>query len=257
MRISFTSASRLVFLLTYTSILSYAQTDVEARAAQASQALIKGHVAWKTKLSSPGASIQAKRVGREGSPVSYNLYVSGLPSDVLYTALTWPVGQPEPSPIMSGVTVGKGGILICAGRTPEQCGDPSKKDDPIDFTFNPAKGEPYRLALEAGSYRVTVVIVPDPIVANNKGCTLSVERLLPHFELAYFTGNGFPPDSDVSFDGESYGEKHPIKTKTDGKGNLEFALMPFVSGHRRGTTTVKNVGLNCSPSIKFDWGDNS
>lgn len=37
------------------------------------------------------------------------------------------------------------------------------------------------------------VIVPDPIFARDKGCTLSVERLLPHFELAYFTGTGFPP----------------------------------------------------------------
>jgi hypothetical protein len=201
-----------------------------------------------------GHPVQAKEAGHEGSLVRYNLYILGLPTDELYTAVSWPVGQKKPSPVMEGVTIGKGGVVMCAGRTPEQCGDPSKKDDPIDFAFNPAKGEPYRLALVAGENRVAIVIVPDPIIAKDKGCALEVERLLPHFELAYFTGTGFPPNIDVSFDGESYGEKHPVKTKTDSEGNLSFALMPFVSGHPRGTTTVKGVGMSCAPSIKFDWG---
>jgi hypothetical protein len=143
---------------------------------------------------------------------------------------------------------------MCAGRTPEQCGDSSNKDDPINFAFDAAKGEPYRIALVSGDNRVTLVIVPDPITAKDKGCTLSVERLLPRFELAYFTGTGFPPNSDASFESQSYDEKHPLKTKTDGEGNLQFALLPFVSGRQKGTTTVKGVGMNCSPSIKFEWG---
>jgi hypothetical protein len=112
------------------------------------------------------------------------------------------------------------------------------RDEPIDFTFNPAKGELYSLALVAGDNRVAVVIVPDPIFAKDKGCTPSVERLLPHFELAYFAGSG-PPHSDVSFDGQSYGEKHPVKTKADSEGNIQFAPMPFVSGHHKGTTTIR------------------
>jgi hypothetical protein len=86
----------------------------------------------------------------------------------------------------AGLSIGKNGIVMCAGRTPEQCGDSSQKDDPADLAFNPAKGEPYRLALVAGDDRVSVVIVPDPITGKHKGCTLSVERLLPRFELAYF-----------------------------------------------------------------------
>jgi hypothetical protein len=87
---------------------------------------------------------------------------------------------------MQGLSIGKNGIVMCAGRTPEQCGDSSQKDDPADLAFNPAKGEPNRLALVAGDDRVAVVIVPDPITGKHKGCTLIVERLLPRFELAYF-----------------------------------------------------------------------
>ncbi len=250
----FARTATVVLLLACLSNLTYGQSDVETRAAENSQALAKAHVAWKTGLSSPGASIQVKEVGRQGSLVQYHLYVSGLPSNELYTAVSWPVTQAKPSPLMEGVSLGKDGIVMCAGRTPEQCGDPSKKDDPIEFTFNAAKGEPYRLALVAGDNKAAVVIVPDPIMAKDKGCTLSVERLLPRFELAFFTGRGFPPNSEVSFDSQSYDEKHPIKTKTDSDGNFQFMLMPYVSGHNKGTTTVKGGGTACSLSIKFEWG---
>jgi hypothetical protein len=254
MRNSFAPNATALLLLACSLSVLYGQSDVETRAAETSQALVKGHIAWKTKLSSPGASVRVKEVARQGSQVQYHLYVSGLPSSELYTVVSWPLTQAKPSPNMEGVTLGKDGIVMCAGRTPEQCGNSSKKDDPIEFTFNASKGEPYRLALVAGDNKVAVVIVPDPIMAKDKGCTLSVERLLPHFELAFFTGSGFPPKSDVSFDGQSYDEKHPIKTKTDSDGNLQFILLPGVAGHHKGTTTVKGVGAACSPSIKFEWG---
>jgi hypothetical protein len=63
---------------------------------------------------------------------------------------------------------------------------------------------------------------------------LSVERLLPRFELALFTGSGFSPNTEVSFDSQSYDDKRPIKAKTDSEGSLQFALMPFVSGRNKG-----------------------
>jgi hypothetical protein len=232
----------------------FAQNNEEARAAEISQALVKGHIAWQTKLSSPGASIEAKEVGRQGPVVQYHLYVSGLPAEKLYTVATWPVTQRKPSTLMEGVSLGKDGIVMCAGRTPEQCGDSSKKDDPIEFTFSPAKGEPYRLALVSGDNRVAIVIVPAPITVNDKGCTLSVVRLLPGFETAYFSGSGFAPDTEVTFEGRSYDETHPIKTKTDHAGNLQFAILPFVAGHKNGTTVVSDVGTGCSPKLKFEWG---
>lgn len=245
----------LLVLLLGVPICIHGQTEVDAKAAELSQRLLKTHIAWKTKLSSPGVHVESKEVAREGMVVKYNLRVVGLPTDTLYTVMSWPVGTPNPSSVMDGVTIGKDGILICAGRTPKQCGDASKKDDPVDFAFSPAKGEPYRLAVVSGDHRAAIVIVPDPISGNDKGCALNVERLLPKFELAYFTGSGFPPNSDASFEGESYGEKHPAKAKVDSEGNLQFALMPFVSGHTKGTTTVKGVGMKCDPSLKFDWGD--
>src|SRR4051812_37379116 len=121
MKIVFALMTSLMFMILSLSAVVNGQTDVAARARDEGQALVKEHVRWKTKLSSPGASIRAKEVGRQGSQVQYNLYVSGLPSEKLYTAVSWPVTQAKPAPIMEGVSLGKDGIVMCAGRAREQC----------------------------------------------------------------------------------------------------------------------------------------
>jgi len=132
---------------------------------------------------------------------------------------------------------------------------PSTKDDPIEFTFSPAKGEPYRLALVSGDNNATIVIVPDPITATDKGCTLNVVQLLPGFETAYFTGSGFAPDTEITFEGRSFDESHPIKTRTGHDGSLSFALMPFVAGKKKGKTTVRGLGTECSPNqLRMGFG---
>ena len=66
---------------------------------------------------------------------------------------------------------------------------PTKKDDPIEFSFNAAKGEPYGMALVAGNDKAALVIVPEPIMAKDKGCVLTVERLLPHFGAGLLYGS--------------------------------------------------------------------
>lgn len=247
------SLASALLLLTVT-FFGHAQSNLDPHSQEITDALVKAHSGWN-KLSSPNASIQAKEVTRQGSVVQYHLFVKGLPTDALYTSYQWPVGAAKPAPVMEGITIGTDGLLMCAGRKPEQCGDPNKKDDPIEFTFSPAKGEPYRLAFASSDAQVTTVVVPDPIEGKDKGCTLNVVRLLPKFELAYFSGNGFLASSEVQFDTQSYDEKHLITIKTGADGNLRFAILPAVSGHSKGTTSVKVLGKECTLSLKFDWGN--
>src|SRR6202140_3699805 len=253
MKRTFVSLLGLAFLFAFPTLI-FGQSDVEARAAEISKALVNGHIAWRSKLSSEGVSIRAKEAERHGGLVRYNLLFSGLPADKLYSVMSWPVVQGKPSTIMEGASIGKDGTLICAGRTPDQCGDAAAKDDPIDFAFNPTKGEPYRIAVVSGEHRAAIVIVPDPIIGKDGEGSLGVERVLPHFELAFFTGSGFPPNNEATFDSESYGERRPIKTRADNEGHIQFAVLPGVSGHQKGTTRVKGVGMKCSPSLQFDWG---
>jgi hypothetical protein len=257
MKVAFGFLAFGVLTLGTISNRTFAQDNsTEARAQRTANELIKQHQAWRT-LSTPGVSIQAKESSREQGIFQYRLYVTGLPQNQLYTVFNWPVNAQKPSVAFEGVSLGKDGLVSCTGRQEGECEDPdssSKDAGAVDFTFKPVKGEPFRLALINGDSKALIVVVPDPITAKDKGCTLDVVRLTPDFELAFFTGTGYPPNLEVTFNSESYNEKHTLKTTSDGDGKLHFAMMPFVAGHPKGATRIAAAGTACSPSLKFDWG---
>lgn len=119
----------------------------------------------------PGTSIQAKEVSRKGEPgkdlvVQYHIFIKGVPAKTLFKYIDWAVNAEKPTARLEGISVGKDGILMCAGRTDEQCGDSNKPDDPIEFTFMPLRGEPTRVAFISPEFKIGTVIVADPVEAN-------------------------------------------------------------------------------------------
>src|SRR5258708_7825494 len=84
-----------------------------------------------------GMSIEAKEISRKGKSgddliVQYHIFVKGVPADMLFQQIQWPVNADKPSTVIAGISTGKDGILMCAGRTPEQCGDAKKPDDQME-----------------------------------------------------------------------------------------------------------------------------
>lgn len=97
----------------------------------------------KGKASSPGTSIDIRETMRakDGGRliVKYNAYVNGAPKDQTYTLVQWPTNAPGPSEILRGLSISAEGLLVCVGRTPEQCGEADKQDDPVNLTFLPGQ----------------------------------------------------------------------------------------------------------------------
>jgi hypothetical protein len=126
------------------------------------------------RLSTPGTSAEIREVKRSTSggqlTVSYHVFVKGVPADQTYTFVTWPINAKGPVEQIRGLTLLPNGMVICAGRKPEQCGDDNRKDDPVDFIFAPAKGEVFRLALvsDDGTAKIFFAIVPDPVMRKGK-----------------------------------------------------------------------------------------
>ncbi len=238
-------------------VLVSAQNGDQDGVRNAAQNLVKQHEAWD-RISTPGASVRLKLAGRDGPVVRYNIFVTGLPADQLYSVVSWPVTEPQPITLFEGVSLGKNGLVICTGRRDGECKDPSDPSDPdfgiVDLTIQPAKGEPFRFAVVSGDQRAAVVIVPSPVNAKDKQCILDAVRLTPHFELTYLTGTGYPPNTEISFDSESLGEKRTVKTHADADGHVRFAVLPLVEGHAHGTTKIRAVDTSCSPALQFDWG---
>jgi len=256
---TFAASTLLLFSLALFSAGAFAQQvqNSQAELNQRVQQLMNLEVAFENMVP-PGMSIEAKEVSRSGSSgnnlvVQYHIFVKGVPPDTLFQQLSWPVNADKPSSPLEGISVGKDGILMCAGRDPEQCGDLNKPDDPIEFTMAPIKGEPSRLAFVAPNIRIGLVIVPDPIVAKDKSCSLSAVRLTPRFELAFISGTGFTPNSDVHYRTSSETTKDLV-VKSDSQGIIRVSLIPNAGKKSSGKMKVKVTEATCSPELTYEWG---
>ena len=224
--------------------------------AQRVQRLMDVEVSFE-KMVPPGTSIETREISRKdaeaGLVVQYHIFVKGVPPDTLFQYINWPVSADKPSSELQGISLGENGILTCAGRKPEQCGDPKKPDDPIEFTSFPKKGEPVRMVFVSPNIKIGTVIVPDPIEGRDRGCTLGAVRLTPKFELAFLSGAGYPPNSDVHYRVSS--EKVSDSTiKSDSTGTIRFSLIPYAAKKNKGTVTVQVTEARCSPEVSFEWG---
>jgi hypothetical protein len=206
----------------------------------------------------PGASIEAKEFSRKGASgkdlvVKHHLFVKGAPDGVLLQEIQWPVNADNASGALAGISIGKDGILTCAGRTPLRCGDPKNPDDPVDFIVTPRKGEPTRLIFVSDAFKIGIVIVADPIQAADKGCTLNIVRLTSRFELGFVSGSGYAPNADIHyrFTSETTSD-HVIKS--DGNGEIRFSVIPFPGKKQSGVAHLKITEPACSPEVQYDWG---
>jgi hypothetical protein len=213
------------------------------------------------EMSTPGVSAEIREVSRLNSDgrleVKYNVFVTGAPKDQNYTMVSWPINGRGPSALMEGLSLLKDGLISCAGRTPEQCGDTHKIDDPVELTFNPATGEVFRTALISQDQKTKLffAIVPDPVAKSDNGCVLEAIRLLPKHELVLVRGKGFQPNEGLEFKGKSYDEEHDWHPKADGHGEYVTGLLPFVKDKKNGTMEVRLKGSKCAPALTFEWGD--
>jgi hypothetical protein len=206
----------------------------------------------------PSTSIEAKEVSREGKSgndlvVKYHIFVKGAPLGTLFKCLNWPPNAEKPSVTLEGISIGKDGILMCAGRNPEQCGDPQKPDDPIEFTVLPMKGEPSRFAFVSSDIRIGTVMVADPIEAKDKTCTISLVRLTRAFDLAFLSGAGYAPNTDVHYTVSSEMTSNFV-VKADSNGTIRVGVIPYPGKKKQGTASVKISETTCSPEASWEWG---
>ncbi len=220
--------------------------------------LMDTHILGVEQLRPPGWTIQAKPLDAERGAddtliAQVHIYITGAPVGTIFELQTMPVGDDKATSTMQGISVGKDGILVCAGRLPTQCGDPQKPDDPIEFTSQTLKGEPTRYLFVSDAGTIGIVVVPYPVAYRDKGCTLSAVRLTPGFDLALITGTGLPPNTDIHYSAKSdRGNTHTIRSNE--LGVVRFSLIPVMKpGQRSGGETIKIIENQCSPEVSYEW----
>src|SRR6185312_298714 len=203
------------------------------------------------RLNSEGTHVRAKELSRTengGIVASYALYATGFTAR-LYDLVTIPI-----TPQVQTVDAGADLQLAEDGQLMDGPNDPRVLIVP-DFV----PGEPLRLGLlsKDGKQRAFVTILPNPIKDIDHGCSLNVIRLLPRFEIALVEATGFPPNAELDFKSDSFGEIHNGKLKTDAAGQVQTAILPFVKGESKGAIRVAIEAPSCKPHVSFKWGTTS
>ena len=247
----------VVFSLTMPRRVFTQEADLATRISNT----INGARQWLDgKLSTPGTSATLRERERSSQEnqlkVSYNLMVEGASKDQNYVLISWPINSAKPIEQLKGVSIGADGIVVCAGKTSEQCVG-EKENDPVNLVFLPQPGEIVRLALVSSDQKIKVfaAAVPDPIVSRSSPCSLEVIRLMPRFALAFIRAKGYASNETLTFNSKSYNESHQQDVKADGEGNAVWGMLPAVKDKKRGTTNVSAKGGSCTSSISFDWGE--
>jgi hypothetical protein len=230
------------------------------------QKLISIHKNWGDRMSTPGATIVAEPDDRKGGMkkaksgegytlVPYLIHSSGLPTEKVYRLVALRLPSLQPQVQMQGIGLNLEGVAVCPGK-PGTCTSEEGPNDPIDLIFPAAKGEVGHFALvsEDGQSRAMFTVTPFPIRSTDKGCTLELQRLMPHAELAYLAVSGLPPDSELR---RSYEEEHEAKVKADARGLYESALLPAVKGKDHGILTVNVTSAACALHASMEWGTGS
>ena len=237
--------------------------NAEGDPAQEAAKLVKLTREWvEGKLSTPGVSLKSRQFANKIENgellVQYNVTVKGAPSNQPYLLMAWPLNESHAVEQLRGLSISSDGLVICGSLTAEQCGliETKQKFDLMDFTFYPAKGEIFRLALVSPDEKTKIffTMVPAPILKKDKSCSLEVVRLMPKFEVAMIRAKGFQPSEDLQFASIPSGDLSEPKPKADANGEYVSALLPFVKDKKSGKTIVTLKGVSCAPSISFEWG---
>jgi hypothetical protein len=221
--------------------------------------LMNVHILGVEQLHPPGWSIKAMPLSAVRGPNDsligqVHIYLKGAPAGTLFEQQTMAVGDDQPKTELAGISVGADGILMCPGRLPTQCGDAGDPDNPIEFTFQSIKGEPIRFLFASDAGTIGLVVVPYPVAAEEKTCTLSAVRLTPDFSVALLTGVGFPPNIDVHYSAKSDpGNLHSIRSNAIGV--IRFSVVPRIKpGQISGTESITMVEKPCSAKVTYEWG---
>ena len=256
-----------VLLLVMCAGLAQAQTQAGSGSAptdeqqmELARKLLAQQYAWDQGATSGVTRLVFKERERkktdQGTVITYDVSAPGLPTDLHYTLMGWPLNRGV-EPIRGGITLTADGRLTCTGKTPADC----KPDaDPIiSFSVQAARGEPKRFVLISDDKKAKSLgtIVAFPIIGKDAGCSLEVLLGTPDGQIVMVKGSGFAPNTSVPISSDSAGEVVDGVWKIDEKGNLMSSVFPQVRGKTSGETTIVVKAPGCSPKVTFRWGKDS
>jgi hypothetical protein len=180
----------------------------------------------------------------------YDFYLTGVPADQEYTMFQWPLEEAGPEVVAPAYLSDTGRLCMHAGACQGTSGPY------VMMALLSAPGLPHRIGITSKDkkYGAAVMVVPDPIIGEDKGCSVEVLRVRMDFTVAVLRGKGFPPNDEVQYVSNSEGEQIKGSFKAKDQGQFTIGLAPGVKGKLQGTDQVKFKGSVCAPAVTYHWG---
>ena len=114
---------------------------------------------------------------------------------------------------------------------------------------------PHRIGIvsEDKKYKAVVMVVPDPIVAKDKGCSVEVIRVREDFILPSFAAKDFTHMTRSNTCSNSEGEVMKGTLTADWLGEFSMGFGPGVKGKRTGTDRLSFEAPDCAPTVSYRW----
>ena len=198
----------------------------------------------------------------QGHYLRYRVYVPGAPEDQKYSLGIWEIGTmvKDLQIAVPEVYVNAKGLLMThKPRKDQENKDTVESDDEIDLALQSARGEPVRLVLSNPKKTLLFIgtIVPYPIESKDGNCRVEARLAEPTGSAIPLYLDGFPANSDVSFDSTSANESMVTTFHTDAHGHAAKFDLPSVIGKDSGVLRESIAAKNCTISIEIPWGNGS
>lgn len=214
----------------------------------------------------PGLHLRFTKIGAspgpQGTTVRYRVYADAAQQGTPYTFSEWRIGTDldDLQVISESAYVNRKRLVLNNLPNPGQQDTDSLTDgSELDVSFTAAKGEPVRFVLRTGNSKTMIggTLVPFPIESTDHGCKLSALLADPAANSVLLYADGFPPNSDITFESASGGAPQQRTVHTDAYGQASAIDQPHGNGADSGTATEAVQTKNCKVSVNVPWGKGS
>jgi len=119
------------------------------------------------------------------------------------------------------------------------------------------RGAAWTVALASDDHKLSAFarVIPYPIGAKDRVCTVSLELASTHGDRFITTGTGFIPGEIVDMELRYSGRVTRKKQRAAGDGSLAADLLSLGAANPDPIARLAVKGASCEPALEYEWGE--
>lgn len=213
-----------------------------------------------SRFNPAGSQLRFVKIDEQATPgghgtARYRVFAEGSPENKVYTFDTWPIANNLTSDSRD-IYVNGQGLLMLHKPSPEQDMSLNVGADEFDVTAVTDSAVPTRYLLSSRDRQLTIygILVPNPVVTEDKGCKLEVRIAQPDATAVLIVADRFPAKAKIPLVLESEGSSTSQMLTTNAQGHAVMIVFPYVAGIAKGMLRASAEGPGCLPSVDLPWG---